>query len=58
MLSAWLPWLAGFAVTVVLPVVFRLLVGDDPPDNAIAQEQPGDGEEQRSPEPDGLLLAA
>jgi len=56
-LSAWLPWLAGFAVTVVLPIVFRLLIGEDPPDNAITQEQPGDGEE-RDPGPAALPLAA
>ena len=58
MLSSWLPWILGFVILVVLPVLVRLLVGDDLPDNAIRQEQPGDSKEE-DPVPDlGDLLAA
>ena len=44
-----LPWLLGFAVLVVLPVVLRLRVGDDAPRNEIIHEQPGDGEHDPGP---------
>jgi hypothetical protein len=51
-MSAWLPWIAGFIVLVILPIALRLYVGDDPPNNEIAQEQPGD--EEREPGPEAL----
>ena len=60
-MSAWLPWIVAVAVLVVLPIALRLFVGDDPPSNQIAQEQPGDGSEEeadREPAPDPLTLAA
>jgi hypothetical protein len=45
-MSAWLPWFVAVAILVVLPVLLRLRVGEDDPDNAITQEQPGDGDEE------------
>lgn len=55
MLSAWLPWIAAFALLVVLPVLLRLYAGDEL-DNAITQEQPGDDDGER--EPDAFRAAA
>ena len=52
----WTLWVL-LAALVVLPVVLRFLVGDDPPDNGIAQEQPGGGDEEkpeREPAPEML----
>ena len=49
----WTLWVL-LAALVVLPVLLRFLVGDDPPDNEIAQEQPGDEPE---PEPAPEMLS-
>jgi hypothetical protein len=56
-MHAWLPWIAVLAV-LVLPILLRLYVGDDGPDNAITQEQPGDDGEERDPGLGLLPLAA
>jgi hypothetical protein len=46
------------AAFVVLPVLLRFLVGDDPPNNEIAQEQPGCGDEDEpEPEPAPEMLS-
>lgn len=58
MLPAYLPWLLGVLVLVVLPVVCRLLIGDDPPANEISQEQPGDDGQDRPRGPAAIPLAA
>ena len=55
-MSAWLPWITAVAVLVVLPIALRLYVGDDPPNNGIAQEQPGD-EPEPEPEPAPEMLS-
>jgi hypothetical protein len=53
----WIAWILAAAV-LVLPILLRLYVGDDGPDNAMRQEQPGDDGEERDPEPGMLPLAA
>jgi hypothetical protein len=53
-MSAWLPWITAVAVLVVLPIALRLYVGEDSPNNEIAQEQPGDEPE---PEPAPEMLS-
>ena len=54
-LSAYLPWILGVFVLVVLPVTLRLFAGDDPR-NEINHEQGED--EPQEPEPEGVLTAA
>lgn len=54
--SAWFSWLLLAAIP-VLPVVLRLLVGDDPPDNAIIHES-GDGKDGSQQDEPGALLEA
>ena len=49
-MSAWLPWITAVAVLVVLPIALRLYVGDDPPNNEIAQEQGGGEGSEPAPE--------
>ena len=51
-LSSWLPWIVAVAVLVVLPIALRLYVGDEPPNNEIAQEQP-----EPEPEPTPEMLS-
>lgn len=46
------------ACLLVLPVVLRLLGGDDEPDNAITHESGDDPHGSREGEPDVLLTAA
>jgi hypothetical protein len=55
-MSAWLPWIIAAIVLIVLPVALRS-AGDEP-DNAITQEQSGDDDGERDPEPGVLPLAA
>jgi hypothetical protein len=47
----WILWLL-LAALVFLPVLLRIYAGEDEPDNAITQEQPGD--EGSEPDPEGL----
>ena len=42
----WILWALLAAAFLVAPVILRAFVGDDPPDNAIRQEQPGGGERE------------
>jgi hypothetical protein len=53
-MSAWL-WLL-IAAIVILPVALRFCAEE--PDNAIRQEQPGDGDAEREPELGALARAA
>jgi hypothetical protein len=54
-LSSWLPWIVLAAVLITVPVALRLFAGDDGPDNAITQEQPGENsEEDREPAAEAL----
>jgi hypothetical protein len=55
-LPSWILWLL-LAALLVLPVLLRFRVGDEP-DNCITQEQPGPDDQDRDGEPDGMLAAA
>ena len=41
--SSWIPWILGACTLLILPVLLRLYVGDEP-QNEIAHEQGQDGD--------------
>lgn len=55
-MHSWLPWVL-LACLLILPVLLRLLVGEDEPDNAITHEQDGT-EKKRDPGPPLLTATA
>lgn len=42
---SWFPWFLLACALIVLPVLLRLLVGEDPPDNSVTHEQDGKPED-------------